>query len=241
MKKQLLLSVSFILLSISIKAQFTFSYNGQQYSVLKTSIFKDSLGKEYNYNEMSLVMMGGEYEIIPANPRDASKGFLIVGINKEEQLRRAAAAPKPIESTAFKTGKKFENFSAYDLDGKLVDTKQLKGKILVINFWFINCPPCRAERPYLNQIVNDYKSDSNVVFIAIALDLKEQLQTYLKEHEFNYNIIPDGRKIAASYDIKGFPTQVIVDNEGKVAFHSVSYNYVTGYWMRKTIDELKAR
>ncbi len=239
--KQLFITAFFILSAVVANSQFSFTYNGQQYNVLKTSKFKDAQGKQYNYNEAMLVMMGGEYEILPANPRDASQGFLLSGISKEEQLKRAMAAPKPAETTAFKTGKKFDSFSATDMNGKLVDTKQLKGKVLVVNFWFTTCPPCKAERPYLNKIVDDYKADSNVVFIAIALDQKEQLEPYLKEYEFKYNVIPAGKKIADSYHIKGYPTQVIVDKEGKVAFHTVSYYSVTDYWMRKTIDELRVK
>jgi thiol-disulfide isomerase/thioredoxin len=239
--KQLLITIFIILFAAVAKSQFSFTYNGREYNVLKTSVFKDSTGKQYNYNEAMLVMMGGEYEILPADTKDASKGFLLSGISKEEQLKRAMAAPKPAETSAFKTGKKFEAFSADDMNGNLVDTKQLKGKVLVINFWFTTCPPCKAERPYLNQIADDYKTDSNVVFIAIALDQKEQLEPYLKEHEFKYNVIPAGKKIADSYKITGYPTQVIVDKEGKVAFHTVSYYYVTDYWMRKTIDELKGK
>ncbi len=239
--KQLFISAFLILSTVVAYSQFSFTYNGQQYNVLKTSKFKDAQGKQYNYNEAMLVMMGGEYEIVPANPRDASQGFLLSGISKEEQLKRAMAAPKPAETTAFKTGKKFDSFSATDMNGKLVDTKQLKGKVLVVNFWFTTCPPCKAERPYLNKIVDDYQADSNVVFIAIALDQKEQLEPYLKEYEFKYNVIPAGKKIADSYDIKGYPTQVIVDKEGKVAFHTVSYYSVTDYWMRKTIDELRGK
>ncbi len=239
--KQLLIIAFFILSAAVANSQYSFTYNGREYHVLKTSVFKDSTGKQYNYNEAMLVMMGGEYEIIPANPKDASKGFLLSGISKEEQLRRAMAAPKPAETTAFKTGKKFDGFSANDMNGNLVDTKQLKGKVLVINFWFTTCPPCKAERPYLNKIVDDYKSDPNVVFIAVALDQKEQLVPYLKEHEFKYNVIPEGKKIADSYDLPGYPTQVIVDKEGKVAFHTVSYYSVTDYWMRKTIDELRVK
>ncbi len=239
--KQLLTTTIFILLAAAANSQFSITYNGREYNVFKTSVFKDSTGKQYNYNEAMLAMMGGEYEILPANPKDASKGFLLSGLSKEEQLKRAIAAPKPAETTAFKTGKKFDSFSASDMSGKLIDTKQLKGKILVINFWFTTCPPCKAERPYLNKIVDDYKSDTNVVFIAVALDQKIQLEPYLKEYEFKYNVIPEGKKIADSYDLPGYPTQVIVDKEGKVAFHSVSYNYVTGYWMRKTIDELRGK
>ena len=239
--KHLLILPCFLLSALLAHSQFSFTYNGREYNVLKTSFFKDSTGRQYNYNEAMLTMMGGEYEILPADPRDASKGFLLSGISKEEQLKRAMASPKPAETTAFKTGKKFDPFNGYDMNGNLVDTKLLKGKVLVINFWFTTCPPCKAERPYLNRIVDDYKSDPNVLFLAVALDPKENLVPYLKEHEFKYTVIPDGSKIAKSYDIQGYPTQVIVDKEGKVAFHTVSYYSVTDYWMRKTIDELKGK
>ncbi|MCY7311414.1 MAG: TlpA family protein disulfide reductase, partial [Chitinophagaceae bacterium] len=146
--KQVFITVLLILSAVVANSQYSFTYNGREYNVLKTSKFKDAKGKQYNYNEAMLVMMGGEYEILPANPKDASQGFLLSGISKEEQLKRAMAAPKPAETTAFKTGKKFDSFSATDMNGKLVDTKQLKGKVLVVNFWFTTCPPCKAERPY---------------------------------------------------------------------------------------------
>jgi peroxiredoxin len=239
--KQLFVTVLFILSAVVAHSQYSFTYNGKEYHVLRTSMFKDSTGKQYNYSQAMLVMMGGEYEILPADPKDASKGFLLSGLSKEEQLKRAMAAPKPTETRAFKTGKKLDAFSATDMDGNLVDLKQLKGKVVVLNFWFINCPPCRQERPYLNKIVEDYKSDSNVVFIAVALDPKQQLMNYLKDNEFKYTVIPDGQRITNSYDVSAYPTQLILDKEGKVAFHTVSYYYVTDYWMRKTIDELKGR
>jgi thiol-disulfide isomerase/thioredoxin len=241
MIKQFLLSAIFILFTIIANSQFSFTYDGREYFVQKTSMFKDSTGKQYNYSDASWLMMSGDYGVLPVDTKDASKGFLLSGISKEEKLKRAMAAPKPTETTAFKTGKKFDTFSAYDIDGKLIDTKQLKGKVLVINFWFITCPPCKYERPYLNKIVDDYKADSNVVFISIALDRKEQLEPYLKQNEFKYSVIPDGKKLASSYDITGYPTQLIVDKEGKIAFHTLSFFYVTDYWIRKTIDELRVK
>ena len=241
MKKQLFLSIVFILSAVIANSQFSFTYDGREYFVQKTSLFKDSAGKQYNYTEASWIMMSGDYGVLPADPKDASKGFLLSGISKEEKLKRILAAPKPTETNAFKTGKKLDTFSAYDINGKLIDTKELKGKVLVMNFWFTTCPPCKYERPYLNKIVDDYKPDSNVVFISIALDRKEQLEPYLKQYEFKYSVIPDGSKLAKSFDIPGYPTQLIVDKEGKVAFHTLSYFYVTDYWMRKTIDELRSK
>ena len=241
MKKKAFLSLYFILVTIIAQSQFKFTYDGREYFVQKTSKFKDSTGKEYDYGQASWIMMGGDHEVLPADPKDASKGFLLSRISKEEKLKRILAAPKPTESPSFKTGKKLDDFKAYDINGKLIDTKQLQGKIVVLNFWFIKCPPCKYERPFLNKIVDDYKADSNVVFISIAIDRKDQLEPYLKENEFKYNVIPDGNKLAKSYDIAGYPTQLIIDKEGKIAFHTLSYFYVIDYWMRKTIDELRSK
>ena len=94
--KKLLIAVLFTLSTAFAYSQFSFTYNGREYHVLKTSKFKDVAGKEYDYKGMQLYMMGGEHEILPANPKDASKGFLMSPISKEEQLKRVMGAPKEL-------------------------------------------------------------------------------------------------------------------------------------------------
>ena len=54
-----------------------------------------------------------------------------------------------------------------------------------MNFWFINCPPCRAEIPELNKLVDSFKTNDKVVFIAVALDDKQSLETFLEQSPFN--------------------------------------------------------
>ena len=95
------------------------------------------------------------------------------------------------------------------------------------------------ERPYLNKLVKDYKADSRILFIAVALDGKSGLDNFLKVNLFDYIIIPDGSNIVKENKVNQFPTHVIVNKQGKVAFHTVSYNAVPGYWIRKTIEEIK--
>ena len=185
------------------------------------------------------MVSSGEYDIKPTDPSKDVNLFSLIRIPKDEQKRRLEAAPKPIESKAFAGKKKIEAVTGYDMNGKYFDTKTLKGKIVVINFWFIRCPPCRMERPFLNQLVAEYSKDSSIVFLAVSLDPKNDLETFLKQNPFSYHVIPDGRTIAENNSIQQYPTHVIIDKEGKIAFNTVSYNSVTGYWMRKTINELK--
>ena len=65
--------------------------------------------------------------------------------------------PKPNESKYFTTGKSFGKFKTTDMNGNKINTQDLKGKTIVMNFWFINCPPCRTEIPHLNKLVDKYK------------------------------------------------------------------------------------
>jgi thiol-disulfide isomerase/thioredoxin len=113
-----------------------------------------------------------------------------------------------------------------------------RGRVVVINFWFINCPPSRQEIPELNQVVKDYKDSTNVVFIAVALDEKIELKNFLKKTPFDYTIINNGGFITDIYGVKGFPTHLILDKDGKVYFHSSGFGMSTVLWLRKSIKAL---
>jgi thiol-disulfide isomerase/thioredoxin len=234
---RLIVFILFIAFSLPSKAQISLWFNNKQYLVTQTSTVKDDKGKSYTYNDWLSMISSGKYDIKPeADTNPVS--YVLIALSREEQLRRLETAPKPIESKSFSGKKKIEAFAATDMNGNFLDTKSLKGKIVVINFWFIRCPPCRMERPFLNELVDEYARDSNIVFIAVSLDPKIQLESFLKENPFKYHVIPDGRNISDANKVVQFPTHVILDKEGKIAFNTVSYNAVTGYWMRKTINEL---
>lgn len=237
--KRFLFCLLFIALYIAANSQFTVYFNNRTYQVLRTSVFKDSADKEISYETCLGMLTGGEYDIRPINHDYAKEGFKLTPLSKEEQIRRLEQSQPPKESPAFTTGKKFPAFSVTDINGNLIATNELKGKIIVINFWFTTCPPCRMERPYLNKIADDYKDATDVVFIGIALDNKQVLDKFLANNPFSYQVIPDGRAIAAANKVNNYPTHVIINKQGKIAFHTVGFNAVTGYWMRKTIDGLR--
>lgn len=167
----------------------------------------------------------------------AANTYLLFRFSDVFYNKMLARDPKPKESAFFTTGQKF-TINETDIDGERLRSRDLKGKVLVINYWFINCPPCRKEIPDLNELVRKYKDSANVKFIGIALDSKDALKNFLKIMPFNYQIVADGREASENYGVKAYPTHVIVDGEGKVYFHTVSSPRQLFYWMSKTIDEL---
>jgi len=204
--------------------------------ITESSIVKDTVGTIIPYNIWSRLMITGRYKI---KSQKDSPEFIIYRLSDEEYERALETLPKPKESNFFRTGGNFSHFKTTDINDNKVNTKNLAGKIIVLNFWFINCPPCIMEMPELNKLAETYKSDSSVVFFAIALDKKDDLEQFLKNTRFGYTIIDNGRYIADQYRITSYPTNVIIDQNGKVYFHSSGLSTSTVHWLKKSIDELK--
>jgi peroxiredoxin len=117
------------------------------------------------------------------------------------------------------------NFVALDMNGNRVELATLRGKVVVINLWFIGCPNCMDEIKQLNQLVDDYKGKSDVVFLGLAASRKDDLQKFLVKNPFNYTILPNAQMIILAKfgtpDKTGeinvpFPMHYVIDRDGKV-------------------------
>jgi len=204
----------------------------------ENSIVKDSTGFQYPYIIWRNLFQSGKYGIKSMRIANAAKHeFLLYAFSGKELAERMERMPKPRETTIFKTGTKLRNFKATDITGKKYELKELAGKTVVLNFWFINCPPCRKEIPELNILVSQYQDNPDVVFLAIALDEKYEIKEFLKKSPFLYNIIDRGRFLSDQYHVKLYPTHVVLDGQGVVKFHSDGLANNTIYWIGKTIKE----
>jgi peroxiredoxin len=214
-----------------------FFSHGQSFQMTENSIVKDSSGRIYSFETWRNLYWKG-HEIKPLDPNNPKTEFLLTRLSDDELEKKLGGFPKPRESSSFKTGEKIKNFAATDIEDALIDLKSLEGEIVVLNFWFINCPPCRIEMPDLNDLVNNFKTNKEIVFISIALDDKKSLENFLKTFPFEYRIIHDGGNIAAQYGVGSYPTHVILNKEGKVFFHTAGLAMNTIYWLKKSIKEL---
>ena len=230
MRKLLLTVVVILICFCSANAQ-------KKQPLTESSVVKDSLGAVVPYSLWSSLLITGRYKI-KADQKDNTE-FIIYRLSDEEYEKALGTMPKPKESNFFRTGSSFSHFKTTDINGNKINTKSLAGKIIVLNFWFINCPPCRMEMPELSKLSDEYKSDSSIVFLAIALDKKYDLEQFLNGSGFGYTIIDNGRFITDQYRITSYPTNVIVDQNGKVYFHSSGLSTGTVHWLKKSIEELK--
>jgi len=204
-----------------------------------TTIVKDSTGRRYTYNEWHDKMLSGGYRLQKKGaPDDTLNEYTLAKMSEADLARiRAMRASMPVDETGvIRTGAKFNFIKAKAIDGYEVMPDKLAGKVVLVNFWFTTCVPCRTEMPELNKLVEAYANNPDVVFIGVATDGKDKIEEFLKTTPFQYHHIADGRKLADIYHVKGYPTNVIVGKDGNIKKHSMGYGPGTLDDFKKVID-----
>lgn len=112
-------------------------------------------------------------------------------------------------------GQKIPSHKLTDINGHSYNPSNVKGKIIVMKFWYITCVMCVKEMPDLNDLVDSYKYNKNVEFISLAFNDAPKLKKFLKEHRFVYPIIPNMESYAEKLKIPAYPTHLIV-RDGKI-------------------------
>lgn len=109
------------------------------------------------------------------------------------------------------------DFTLTSFDGRTLTLSQLRGQVVIVNFWASWCPPCREEAAYLEQTWRKYQ-DKGVVFIGVDwVDTQKEALAYVKEFDLTYFNGPDlGTRIAEAYRIKGVPETFFVAKNGEL-------------------------
>ncbi|MCB9136642.1 MAG: redoxin domain-containing protein [Anaerolineales bacterium] len=115
-------------------------------------------------------------------------------------------------------GKPAPDFTLENLDGEQVSLADLRGKVVLLNFWATWCGPCRIEMPTLQSRHEKYPEQ--LALIAIDFDEpKENVAAFVKELGLTFPVLLDpGANIQDAYRVRGYPTSVFLDQEGVVQF-----------------------
>jgi cytochrome c biogenesis protein CcmG/thiol:disulfide interchange protein DsbE len=121
------------------------------------------------------------------------------------------------------------NFSLKDLGGNTVSLKDLKGKVIVLDFWSTWCVPCKKSFPAMQLAVNSYKNDPSVKFLFIhtwetTKTPIEDVKKYIAQSGFNFQVLMDlkdgsGRNAAVEdYGVSAIPAKFVIDKTGNIVF-----------------------
>lgn len=152
---------------------------------------------------------------------ESKKQFYIVYKTISEIERKQKVAEQKVEITnnrkkyKLQEGAVLKELNFKDSNGNNFTLDSLKGKVIVLNFWFIGCKPCVEEIPDLNRIQEKFK-DKDVVFLAVTFDSKKKLDDFAKKKSFNFNIVPNSMNIIRQFYVNSYPTTIIIDKDRKI-------------------------
>lgn len=122
----------------------------------------------------------------------------------------------------FTKGEKAYDFIATDLDGNTFKLSDLKGQVVILNFWFTNCGPCIQEMPELNNLADNFKN-KKVKFLAVTFNKKEIVEQFLKTKDFNFTLIPNANNIISLYGVNTYPTTIVINKKSEIVTKEVGY------------------
>lgn len=144
-------------------------------------------------------------------------------------------------SARMKDAKPFEDFTLKDADGKTVSLHDLKGRIVLVNFWYPSCGPCRGEFPHLEKIVERFH-DQPFTVLAINTHPQEgfKVKDFLEGNGYRFRALqtPTEDWAEKNYKVVGTPSNFLLDERGRIVAEPRLYDHETEERLGQLIIEL---
>jgi peroxiredoxin len=122
-----------------------------------------------------------------------------------------------------KGGKKAPDFCLKNLNGKNVEFKNFRGKVIFLNFWATWCGPCKEEMSSMEALYQDFKK-KDFTFLSISVDYEglKPVKEYIEKNKYTFPVLIDPKcGVLDLYEVKGIPTTFIIDKNGRMIGKSI--------------------
>ena len=170
---------------------------------------------------LSLINMENETETYGNILNQISVGFPESSTIKEIQKQFNAIKAKKESENILGIGKEAPDFTETKIDGGTMSLSDLRGQVVLLDFWASWCGPCRRENPNVVKTYNKYKNDGFTV-MSVSLDKeKNKWAAAIKKDNLSWpNHVSDlkgwSSAAAKKYNVRGIPFTVLIDKEGKI-------------------------
>ena len=147
--------------------------------------------------------------------------------------------PTPEQTTRVKEGQKAPAFEVEMFDGSTVKLADLKGKVVLLNFWATWCPPCRAELARVEKDIIERFKGEPFVFLPVSRGEKKATVAAFREkmgYSFPMGLDSEG-VVYGEYAETYIPRNFLIDKQGKVVKASVGYDEAEFAELIKLIEE----
>ena len=165
-------------------------------------------------------------EFPPANGGQPDELFVeLASLVRYEHMQAESDNPQFAQATAKLEAddakRQTADFTLLDLQGKPWHLRDLKGKVVLVNFWATWCPPCRKEMPDLQALYDKYK-DHGFLVLSISDEEASKVSPFIAERNITYPVLLDpARKVNDAFIVEGIPKSFVYDRKGKMVAQSI--------------------
>ncbi len=121
-----------------------------------------------------------------------------------------------VQVAGVKPGSKAPEFTLKTLKGEEISLRDLRGKVVLLNFWATWCPPCKEEMPLFVEVYRKYR-EKGFEILAVSMDSKpEPVEKFVREYRFPFPVLMDDGNVSTKYGVQGLPTSFLIDRDGEV-------------------------
>lgn len=121
------------------------------------------------------------------------------------------------------------DFSFTSLQGEYISLEELRGKVVVLDFWGTWCPPCVESVPELRNMYKRYSKEASFVLLGISSDGDEDVwREFTEKNKMVWpQYLDHDRRIQRAFGVRSFPTYIVIDHEGIVQYQSVGTSWMS--------------
>jgi len=109
------------------------------------------------------------------------------------------------------------DFRARRLDGSDFDARELRGKLVLLDFWAVWCPPCIGAFPELSELAEELGDRPfELVGVTVHSGSPEDVREVLRDHDVRYTVVVADNDLTYEFGVIGYPTYLLIDPEGRV-------------------------
>ncbi|MBU2597812.1 MAG: TlpA family protein disulfide reductase [Actinobacteria bacterium] len=161
-------------------------------------------------------------------------GFLFI----QNILSKFSEFPSIMGTKSIETGIEAPNFTLKNLNGEDVELSQIKGNIVLIDFWAVWCKPCVGKLPYIQSIHEKYGEESLVVLAINVSEKEEKIKSFIEENNYTFPVLIGNKTVSNDYGAHAIPFVVLIDKEGTIRYTELGYRQGSEQKLINEIEKL---
>lgn len=179
----------------------TFAAAAQPKAPAPRTVYLDSDGNEISNNEFVDIRMANPHIRDATLMRTRDDGTVEFRLQKIPQ-----------------EGMNAPDFSIQTIEGETIAMSALRGKVVVLNFWFIGCPACMYEMPSLNLLKARFAGQDDVVFLSMTADKLSSVRRFNERERFDYTHAAEAEPAMKMFGFVGYPKNIVISKTGEIVY-----------------------